>query len=373
MRIVWITTQHPPKSGGLAQSSGRITASLRRRGHSVTVLHLSRKVPRLDPQRQGLVIVPKPADLAEPERIFWANQVLLSNRLLVGFGGNAAGYYAALWANWLGTRSLVLFRGNDFEKQVHDTKQSWLTHFILTHAHAVGAVSQEMVRRIQTLRQGPVLYTPNSIDMNEWQALASDRQKAQDFKKAHFPLDQPVIGMFGELKSKKGLALARTLFAELGFAERAYLLTVGHVPETMAHSLEKDCPRAWVHLPFQKRGELPWRYLACDLVLIPSLYDGMPNVLLEAMALGRIVAASRAGAMPDLIESGKNGFLFDPRNPLEAAAVLDPILTMPEADKARIREAAQALVRERFTPDHEARIIEQALTQARQNPGSGFI
>lgn len=370
MRIVWITTQHPPKSGGLAQSSGRITASLRKRGHLLTVLHLSRKVPRLDPLRQGLVIVPEPADLAEPERIFWDHQDLLSQSLLVGFGGNPAGYYAALWAGWLGTKSLVLFRGNDFEKLIHDTKQSWLTHFILTHANGVGAVSREMVCRIQTLRQGPVWYTPNSIDMNEWQALASDRQKARDFKKARFPLDRPVIGMFGELKSKKGLALAKTLFAELGLGDRAYLLTVGHVPATMAQSLEKACPRAWVHLPFQKRGDLPWLYLACDLVLLPSLYDGMPNVLLEAMALGRMVAASRAGAMPDLIESGKNGFLFDPRNPLKAEAVLSSILKMPEAKSAQIGEAAQTRVRERFTPKQEARIIEQALIAIQINdPG----
>ena len=51
-------------------------------------------------------------------------------------------------------------------------------------------------------------------------------------------------------------------------------------------------------------------YLACDWVAIPSFYDGMPNVLLAALALGVPVLAADAGGMPELVRDGENGLLF---------------------------------------------------------------
>jgi glycosyltransferase involved in cell wall biosynthesis len=65
-------------------------------------------------------------------------------------------------------------------------------------------------------------------------------------------------------------------------------------------------------LPFADRWELLSIYPACDYVAIPSFYDGMPNVLLEAGALGVPVVASTAGGMVDVLEDGFSGFLFHP-------------------------------------------------------------
>ena len=45
---------------------------------------------------------------------------------------------------------------------------------------------------------------------------------------------------------------------------------------------------------------------------IPSFYDGLPNVLVEAAALGVPMVASRAGGMADVLEDGETAFLFDP-------------------------------------------------------------
>ncbi len=225
-QIVWLTAKHPPQNGGLARSSGRIVNSLRDRGQAVTVLHLSAS-GNPSPATQGLTIIPDRESLAEPERLFWIYKDKLQGNILIGCGGNQAGYYAALWACWLNSRSLVLLRGNDFEKLICNVKQAWLTHFILQQADIVGAVSTEMAKRIKTLRTKPVIYTPNSIDLNEWGFLQSDYEKALRWRKTHCTKQKPVITMIGELKSKKGLDLALTLFTAFGFHKSAYLVTVG--------------------------------------------------------------------------------------------------------------------------------------------------
>jgi len=50
----------------------------------------------------------------------------------------------------------------------------------------------------------------------------------------------------------------------------------------------------------------------------PSIYEGMPNVVMEAVAEGVPVISSRVGDVPKLIKDGYSGFLFDPENKLEA-------------------------------------------------------
>jgi teichuronic acid biosynthesis glycosyltransferase TuaC len=65
---------------------------------------------------------------------------------------------------------------------------------------------------------------------------------------------------------------------------------------------------------------------AADVVCLPSFAEGMPVSILEALACGTPVVATRVGGIPDQIEAGKNGFLVDPGNPHELAEALDRAL-----------------------------------------------
>ncbi len=344
----------------MARSSTRLVNSLRDRGHQVTALPLVSGFPP-DPSRLESILTVDAARLQEPERIFWEHKRLIEESLLVGFGGNLAGYLAALWARWTGARSLVLFRGNDFDRTLHNSKAAWMTHFILQQATTVGAVSREMARRIQTLRNGPVVFTPNSVDVSQWQPLARDREQAQRWREERGINGHTLIGVFGELKAKKGLDLTCRLFTSLGLSERARLLTVGSLTESLQTLQSDPASSYWLHVPFQTRETLPVYYAASDIVFIPSLYDGMPNVLLEALAAGRIVAASRAGGMPDVLEDGNNGFLFETGDADDAARVLNRILDLDQESREALSVRAVQSVRERFSPEQEIRNIEEAL------------
>ncbi len=344
----------------MAESSGRIVNGLRDAGHRVTVIHLGAAPP---PEMRELT-VGSPEDAAEPERIYWSRRDSLAGSVLAGFGGNEAGYYAALWARWLGTGSAVFFRGNDFDRNIHDMRRAWMTNFILEHAGTVGAVSSEMAARIRTMRKGPVMVTHNGIDCAAFAELPGDADTAAEIRARHFHGGAPVAGMFGELKAKKGLSMALSLFSTFGLGERARLLTVGSMSEQAAEACARNIGGSWAHVPFAPREALVPYYLACDAVLIPSLYDGMPNVLLESLALGRIVVASGAGAMPDVIEHGRNGFLFGIGDHRAAAAALDGALSMDAGARGRIEREARETAATVFTPARELSCIESCLGAA---------
>lgn len=72
------------------------------------------------------------------------------------------------------------------------------------------------------------------------------------------------------------------------------------------------------------------RYLARARVLVvPSLDEGQPNAIMEAMALGVPVIASRVGAVPDLVKDGETGFLVEPRDSEAIARRIRMVATDP--------------------------------------------
>lgn len=361
----------------MASSSGRLVNSLRDRGHTVHVIHLMSNPRQTFAAAQKLAVGNPILDNwnrvlttginapLEPERLFWSCRKKMIDSILIGFGGDQPGYLATLWAKWLDLKSFVLFRGNDFERVIHDAKRAWITHFVLNHADIVGTVSQEMAARIRTLRSGRTVYTPNSIDTAEWTFFESDLNKANVWREQHVLNNKPVVGIIGQLKSKKGLDLALTLLSSPDFREKVHLLTVGDIPEELKP--EADVERGneevenWSRVPFQKQERLPVFYAVADVVFIPSIYDGMPNVLLEAMALGKLVVASRAGGIPDVITDGVNGFLFEIDDVSSVINALDHALSMSQEERTRIGTNARKTIEEHFTPAQEVERIETEL------------
>ena len=365
MKLTWLTARHPPDKGGMATSSKRLVNSLRDRGHALQVIHLqpmpSQPVSSASMRLQNWnrTVVAGMNAPSEPQQLFWTFRRSMLDSVIIGFGGGKPGYLATLWATWLNVPSVVLFRGNDFEKIIHDTKHGWMIHFILDQADIVGAVSREMVARIRSLRNGQTVFTPNGIDTTEWYLEKIDHERAQQWRMEHVPDDKRVIGMFGQLKFKKGLEMAVALLTTLGFHQHACLLTVGDVSESMQESLEAGCAEHWIHVPFQPQEILPVYYAAADVVFMPSLYDGMPNVLLEAMALGKNVVASNAGGIPDVISDGVNGFLFEIGDYSGAARAMNKALTLSQDQKALMGKEARRTVEESFTSAREVEILDK--------------
>lgn len=98
------------------------------------------------------------------------------------------------------------------------------------------------------------------------------------------------------------------------------------------------------------REDIPEILAAADLFVLPSLSEGFPFVLLEALAMGCPVVASRVNGVPELIGDRKTGLLVPPRDPQALARAIRDMLSDPTA-ALRMGAEGRALVRERFTVD----------------------
>ena len=83
-------------------------------------------------------------------------------------------------------------------------------------------------------------------------------------------------------------------------------------------------------------------YHAADALVLPSVYEGTPNVVCEAMACGLPVLASSVGDNPRLVEDGRNGFLFDPNAPADIADAIRRFAALPAETRDAMRAESRA-------------------------------
>jgi colanic acid/amylovoran biosynthesis glycosyltransferase len=98
------------------------------------------------------------------------------------------------------------------------------------------------------------------------------------------------------------------------------------------------------------RGEI----LAARALVLPSFAEGLPVVIMEAMALRRPVLSTFVAGIPELVRHGENGWLFPAGSVHELTAAMQECLERPVADIRRMGEAACARVSERHSIDVEA-------------------
>ena len=137
-----------------------------------------------------------------------------------------------------------------------------------------------------------------------------------------------VIGYLGRLSEEKGLPYLIEAFAVLFHSSLPVkLLLVGDGPEKSA--IEEMCRskgigKGVIFAGFQTEVE-KW-LAALDVFVLPSLTEGTPMALLEAMAMQVVVAASNVGGVPKVVNNGLNGLLFPPGQSLPIQNAIEELL-----------------------------------------------
>ena len=231
--------------------------------------------------------------------------------VLVCFGGYLPMLAAPVFSKWLSVPLLTLVRGNDFDSAVFTPRKRDLMRDALEASQVVSVVSKDKVDKINKLYpQINVQYIPNGIDTEVWKPSPSEFMFAETWRSENGE-NRICVGLFGQLKAKKGIRFLFDALRQSEVLERLHFLLIGEVTEE-TEQLIATGEFSITSCSFLDRYQLLKYYLCCDAVAIPSFYDGMPNVLLEAGALGIPVIASNAGGMKDVITEKLNGFLFTP-------------------------------------------------------------
>jgi glycosyltransferase involved in cell wall biosynthesis len=92
------------------------------------------------------------------------------------------------------------------------------------------------------------------------------------------------------------------------------------------------------------REDIPEILKVMDVFVLPSLEEGMPQSLLQAMAMERAVVASSVGGVPEVIRNGKTGLLVPPRDPAALARKIGWLLREPDQGKAMGQAGRQLIM-----------------------------
>lgn len=370
LRALWLTETYPPSRGGMAQSCDRIVRGLRRRGVLVDVLHVvpsSRGRTWVIEEQAGGRYLACPVDDDPAHALNRAWSTLQSQPVdythVVAFGGSRPIMAGPVLAAWLGVPLITLIRGNDFDAAVFSTRRRPILDDALHRSALVVANSRSKVQRIAAMHPHTrVRWIANGIEP-DWTLAPSDRAQADAFRATH---DRLTLGLFGQLKAKKGGVFLLDALLRSGVADRFHLLLAGWMaPDMEAWLASRDGELQVTTLPFLDRYELlPW-YAACDWLAIPSFYDGLPNVLVEAAALGVPMLASRVDGMADVLEDGETAFLFEPGDEARAAWALQRAARLEPGERERMADACRALARTTLSGDREIDAYVDALEQTR--------
>lgn len=190
----------------------------------------------------------------------------------------------------------------------------------------------------------------NGVDGDKFQPR--DKQAAR--QQLGLPADRKIVLFVGNYNVEKGLEYLVEGFKAVADARPDALLCIaGSGP--LEQAIQQQIDRLGIGARVKRVGRIPHAdipaYLnAADLLCLPSLREGCPNIILEALSSGTPVVSSNVGAVPDILATlpFKAGILVEPRNPAAISQALlealDSNLSMPHRlDWMDWRESARQI------------------------------
>jgi glycosyltransferase involved in cell wall biosynthesis len=287
------------------------------------------------------------------------------------------GPVAALAASSSALPLVVSLHGSDVFVAERSRVFRAIARWVLRRSAWVNACSRDIADRVRSMGLVPKALDvlPYGVDLSDF---ASGDAGAWRARIGANEGDFVVVGV-GRLVAKKGfphLVRAAAILRSQGVPVRVVLGGTGDLAGDLAEQVRAERCEAFVRLlgnvPHDQVGGL---LAAADAVAVPSVrdergnVDGLPNVLLEAMAAGCVIVASRVGGIPDVVEPERNGLLVPPGDPPALAAALRRLRDDPQL-RSRLASAARETARQHSWTSYGDRLIrgyEHVLAATRAN------
>lgn len=236
------------------------------------------------------------------------------------------GFAAVKIALSLGVPVVVKSIGSDINR-IGDPISARNTRVVLRKANAVVTVSDDLRKKVVTMGASPsrVHTIRNGCDLSVFHV--GDRRQAR--KCLNIAPNAQAIVYVGRFDLKKGLrelVQAAALLHPNRPTLHVYVVGIGPDKTLIERAISAYGAAGYIHLvlgcPFDQVAV--WM-AAADLVTLPSYMEGCPNVILEALACGRPVVATRVGGIPEIL-SDACGRLVPPRDPIRLADALSAVL-----------------------------------------------
>jgi glycosyltransferase involved in cell wall biosynthesis len=329
LRILMYTAYFEPEYSGAALQALTLAGELRRRGHQVAFV--TNRWPGLAAKTvvDGFDVTRLEPGRLQKHREFrlWFNLVrhVWPRRhefdILHSHGAYYTHAFVGPLARLAGLKSLVKASlADDDLVGLSRPVVGRLHRTMLRRIDACVGISQDLVEEFRDGGVDParIHYVPNGVDTCRYQPLPREQVPALRAS-LNLPQDRPVVLYVGVLDARKNIEwLAREWIGHEGFGTGALLVAVGPQGRDdcggMLHgrlaSLADEHPTHFALRDFT--ADVRPYYQAADLLVLPSNKEGLPNVVLEAMASRLPCVAARASGSCDLIVEGETGFTYPP-------------------------------------------------------------
>lgn len=225
--------------------------------------------------------------------------------------GYKADVIGILASKGTGIKKITTFHGWWIGRSPKLNFYNWLDIYAMKRFDRIIVVSDPMMEVLKNsgVPEAKLLCIPNCVDIDEVGKAAGNIAKEE----LRLPDNKIIIGIAGRLSGEKG---HKYLFSAIKDIEGVILLVVGNGPLEQRLKYLAEALRISDKVVFAGFRPNVTDYIAAmDIFVLPSLTEGLPLALLEAMAAAKPVIASEVGGIPTVIENRKTGLLVTPRNP----------------------------------------------------------
>lgn len=231
----------------------------------------------------------------------------------------------------------------------------------LSSADAVIAQTNHMKSAIQEFYHKDIFVIPNGVDIDRFSRLSRGKARIE----LNIKGDEKILLFVGGLRPVKGV---RYLIESMSIIKQEYenirLLIVGEGEERQTLeglAARLDLTECISFLGQITNDAIPGYMIASDILILPSLSEGFPVTILEAMAAGLPIVTTRVKGMPEIVRDGENGFLVEPKNP---GQIGEKVLLLLENDDLRRRISGNNREKaKRYSWESVARSLEEVYTK----------